>query len=408
MHRLMYFAFTRFYRKIEVYGTGRIPESGPLIFTMNHSNAVIDPIMVAMFHKRQPGFLTRSDVFRNPLLSRIFRSFKMLPIYRQRDGVNTIEANAPIFRAVTDFLRKGGAIVIAPEGDKGIDHHLLPLKKGSARIAIRFMLECDWETALYICPVGLSFSEYFRVHSDMIARYGEPIRINDFRKDYERNPDEVYRLITERIAESLKSLMWNVEREEDLPCFYKLKRLDGVKALFSQRLDWAMEKLQEIRHFPAEKKKRLDQCFAIYLKQLDKRGLHDRHVASVARSGRKAATLGAVMTAPFLLPDLLINGIPRFLPFAIVRAMNVHPHFHTSLLFGFMILAFPLWYLLFFLFVSACGGLLLPAILLPLAGPFLSRFYHWWNEQRHRMLVPVSLIRKREHLFAALSSDDSR
>ncbi len=406
MHRLMYFAFRRFYRKMEVYGTGHIPESGPLIFTMNHSNAVIDPVMVAMFHKRQPGFLTRSDVFRNPLLNRIFRSFKMLPIYRQRDGVNTIEANTPIFSAVTDFLRKGGAIVIAPEGDKGIDHHLLPLKKGSARIAIRFMLECDWETPLYICPAGLSFSEYFRVHSDMIARYGEPIRINDFREAYEKNPEDIYRLITERIAESLKRLMWNVEREEDLPCFYKLKRLDGVRPLFSQRLDWAMEMLETVKQFPAEKKKRLERCFALYLKQLDKRGLHDRHVAATARSGRRAATLAAIVSAPLLLPDLLINGIPRFLPRVIVRSMNVHPHFHSSLLFGFMILAFPLWYLLFFLFVSLSAGWWLPAVLLPLAGPFLSRFYHWWNEQRHRMLVPPSLIRKREHLFAALSSAD--
>lgn len=403
LHHLMLFAFKRFYRRVEVYGTKDIPQSGPVIFTMNHSNAVIDPVLVAMFHKRQPGFLTRSDVFRNPLLNRLFRSFKMLPVYRQRDGVNTIEANAPVFRAVTAFLKEGGAVVIAPEGEKGIDHHLLPLKKGTARIAIQFMQECDWKTPLYICPVGLSFSEYFRVYSDVVVRYGEPILINDFHEAYEKNPEDIYRLITGRIAESLKTLMWNVDIEAELSCFYKLKRLDGVKPLFSQRLDWAMQKLGEIRHFSEAKKNRLNKCFALYLKQLDRRNLHDRHVAALARNGRRKAALAAIFSSLLILPDLLVNGIPRFLPFAIVRALHMHPHFHSSLLFGLQVLLFPLYYLLFFVLIWSVSGFLFAALLFPLAGPFLSRFYHWWNEQRHRMLVPPSLLRKREHLFSALS-----
>ena len=407
LHRLIFFAFRRFYRKIEVDGTGHIPSAGPVIFTMNHCNAVIDPLLVAMFHKRQPGFLTRSDVFRNSLLNRIFRSFKMLPVYRQRDGVNTIEANAPVFSAVTAFLKEGGAIVIAPEGDKGIDHHLLPLKKGTARIAIQFMQACDWKTPLYICPVGLSFSDYFTLHSDVIVRYAAPVRILDFREAYEKNPEDIYRLITARIAESLKALMWNVDAEDELPCFYNLKRLDGAKPLFSQRLDWAMEKLAEIRHFSAEKKKRLEQCFSLYLGQLERRGLRDRHVAAVARKGRKKAALAVLLTSPLILPDLLINGIPRFLPFAIVRSMRIHPHFHTSLLFGFQLLFFPIYYLLFFFAGYWASGILPLAMVLPVAGPFLSRVYHGWNEQRHRMLVPPSLLRKREHLFAALSSSEN-
>ncbi len=381
MHRLMLFAFHRFFRRIEVLGVENIPEDEPAIFTMNHPNAVLDPILTAMFHQRQPGFLTRSDVFKNPLLARIFRSFKMLPVYRQRDGVNTIEANGPVFKAVTEFLNAGGAIVIAPEGDKGIDHHLLPLKKGTARIAIQFMLECNWEKPLFLCPVGLCYGQYFKHKSELVVRYGPPICINDYREAYDRDPQGIFQLITNDLANAIKPLMWHVEEESDLPIFYRLKALDGVRPLLSQRMDWAMEELESIKKQKEEKKRKFIEMADSYIEKLKNRSISDHHVAAATGPNKTAAFFFSVITAPLLIPDWLLNGLPRYIPYAVVRAMNVHPHFHTSLLFGFMFLLFPVYYIFLAAVVWIFSESPAAAAGIPVAGLLFSNFRNWWENQ---------------------------
>lgn len=58
----------------------------------------------------------------------------MIPVYRIRDGVNTIQKNHEIFEQCYEYLKKEKAIEIFAEGEHHLERRIIPLKKGFARI----------------------------------------------------------------------------------------------------------------------------------------------------------------------------------------------------------------------------------------------------------------------------------
>src|SRR3989339_643350 len=87
-------AFYFFYRKIIVQGKENIPKSTPVMFTPNHQNAAIDPyVLVATASAGQILFLSRADIFAKPLLAKILQLIKILPIFRERDGTDSLQKN---------------------------------------------------------------------------------------------------------------------------------------------------------------------------------------------------------------------------------------------------------------------------------------------------------------------------
>lgn len=396
------FGFHRFYRNVEILGLDNIPDKEAVIFAENHTNAVLDPILTAVFHNRQPGFLTRSDVFKNSLLDKIFRGFKMIPVYRQRDGVNTRVANKPIFDAVVAHLKEGGAIVIAPEGDKGIDHHLLPLKKGGSRMAVQLMEEMYWKKPLYFLPVGITYGNYMSHRGDLVVRYGKPFLVNDFKEDFEKDPDKIFTIITNRLAEEIKGLTWNVEDEDQLDWFYKLKKLDGVAPKLSERMDWAYDKLPDIVSLSSEEQMNLMTIFDKYLQSLEERKLDDRDVKNAARGNKWNALGVSVILLPFTILNVILHGLPVQLSYLFVRKMKMHPHFQTSILYGFKFLLFPLFYLIYFILILSLTHSLITSIFIILVGPMIALISREWHKNWRVFVIPKHLVQKRKLLLEHL------
>ena len=86
MKNLVNLALNLYYKDIQLYGLEKIPFGKPMFFISNHQNTFIDPLLMVSMMPLNPSFLTRSDVFKSKIARNIFYSFKMLPIYRQRDG----------------------------------------------------------------------------------------------------------------------------------------------------------------------------------------------------------------------------------------------------------------------------------------------------------------------------------
>ncbi|MBL0190325.1 MAG: 1-acyl-sn-glycerol-3-phosphate acyltransferase [Saprospiraceae bacterium] len=80
-----------FFRKIYLVGKENIPQTGPVILASNHPNAFTEACIYAVIQPRPVHFLTRADVFKNPLANKILRSLNMLPIYRFRDGYSSLQ-----------------------------------------------------------------------------------------------------------------------------------------------------------------------------------------------------------------------------------------------------------------------------------------------------------------------------
>jgi len=151
-------ALLSYFKKIQVYGFENIPKKQPILFVSNHRNGLIDPILIAISSGRVHNFLTRASAFKNPVASFLLRSIKMLPIYRIRDGIDSIQRNQAVFEACYTAFDKKESVVIFPEGNHGLYRRLRPLSKGFTRIAFGYMDKYAKENLL-IVPVGINYSD---------------------------------------------------------------------------------------------------------------------------------------------------------------------------------------------------------------------------------------------------------
>ncbi len=57
-----------FYRRIKILGRDHLPATGPAVFVANHSNGLLDPLVVTTSTGRATQFLAASYLFRYPVL----------------------------------------------------------------------------------------------------------------------------------------------------------------------------------------------------------------------------------------------------------------------------------------------------------------------------------------------------
>jgi 1-acyl-sn-glycerol-3-phosphate acyltransferase len=164
-----------YFRRVERQGRGHVPKKGPVLLGVRHSNALMDPLMSGIYTSRRLHFLVRADVFKNPWIRKLWASMNMMPIFRIRDGRETMGRNAVIFERCHHILRSGKALEIFPEGGHSARHRLEPLKKGAARIALGALDGMTRDHDIPIVPVGLNYSseKAFRGHLSVV--YGPPV-----------------------------------------------------------------------------------------------------------------------------------------------------------------------------------------------------------------------------------------
>lgn len=178
---ITYVAARIFYRRWRVFGCSRFPAKGtPVIVVSNHQNALIDPLLCCLSAPRQMHFLTRADVFRNPLLRPFVLALNMLPVFRVRDieeGKN--ERNMHTFKTAIARMKAGAAIGIFPEGNHGNKKIIRPLKKGLAQLLDISAEHSDALKRLQIIPLGVDYSDYDHARASVVMNYGEPFTVDD-------------------------------------------------------------------------------------------------------------------------------------------------------------------------------------------------------------------------------------
>src|SRR5438445_12867663 len=78
-----------FFRRIELAGIEHVRQSAPVIFAVNHPNALLDPLFLLSFAPRPVSFLAKAPLFRMPLVGRVARAFDSTPVYRRRANGST-------------------------------------------------------------------------------------------------------------------------------------------------------------------------------------------------------------------------------------------------------------------------------------------------------------------------------
>lgn len=200
-----------YFRKIRVLGLRNIPTKGPVIYAITHQNSLLDAYLSNGFSWRSPYYMVRADIYKNKIIDRIMRAIKTLPIYRIRDGYDSVKKNDQIFDATKEILTNKGVVAIFPEGSHSLTHQLRPLKKGIARIAFLADAAEDFNLDVQIVPVGINYESYFTSSGRTLVSYGKPIRIADYKQSFIEDQNKAYRELLSELAMQMKSLIVHIE-----------------------------------------------------------------------------------------------------------------------------------------------------------------------------------------------------
>ncbi len=161
-----------FCRKIIINQPGLLKIKGPVLLACNHPNSFLDSVILDTLFEQPLWSLARGDVFKKPFIIRILSALKILPVYRPSEGVENLSENYKTFEACIDIFRNNGIITIFSEGKCINEWHLRPLKKGTARLAIK-----AWEEniPLQVIPVGINYSSFRRFGKNIFLNFGTPI-----------------------------------------------------------------------------------------------------------------------------------------------------------------------------------------------------------------------------------------
>ena len=203
------FATQRSYRRIS--STGSLPTDGAVIISPNHTNTLLDALVVLQSRKEPTVFGARADIFKKPAVDRILRFLRILPMVRSRDGIREVLHNRESFEEVEDTLEHRIPFCIFSEGRHRPMHSLLPLQKGVARLA--FASAEKQQT--YIVPAGIDYSDFFHYRGTCDLKYGEPIDINRFLAERSgQTPAQVYSALLEELSARMKKLILYIPDDE--------------------------------------------------------------------------------------------------------------------------------------------------------------------------------------------------
>ena len=210
------------YRTIRYVGYEKIPQDGAVIYAPNHTNALMDALVILAMDRKAKVFVARADIFKNPTLARIFRFLKIMPIMRMRDGLDEVRKNNETIEKSVDVLRDKVPFCIFPEGQHQAKYSSLPLSKGIFRIAFQAQ-DLMPDMPLYIVPVGIRYGSFFRFRSTVRVQIGDPINVKDFLDAHSENtPQEQMNLMKDVLAERMQSSIFHIPNDEDYDATYDI------------------------------------------------------------------------------------------------------------------------------------------------------------------------------------------
>ena len=214
-----------YFQRIEITGLEHVPLETPVIFVLNHPNALVDPVFLLCLAPRKISFLAKAPLFRMPVLGYLVKALDSLPVYRRQDEGEDLTKNQETFVAARKLLATGGTIGICPEGVSHDEPGLRPIKTGAARIALAAVSTGEVSN-LKIVPAGLYYTSKTRFRSDALLYFGIPIDVEPV--TLEPNgipPREAVRQLSSQIERALREVILDARHEEQLQTTARAERI---------------------------------------------------------------------------------------------------------------------------------------------------------------------------------------
>ncbi|PKP49027.1 MAG: hypothetical protein CVT94_06625 [Bacteroidetes bacterium HGW-Bacteroidetes-11] len=424
------FFFNLFYRRFIIVGRDNIPEGQQVIFAANHQNALMDALAMLFAYGKPVVFLARADIFKKPVIAGILYFLKMLPVFRPRDGAETMNQNYETFQHTARVLKAGLPIAILPEGTHSPIKKLQPLKKGICRMAFLTAESEQFSDEIMIVPVGIDYTQYSRAGTDLLLIYGKPIAVSEYYPLYQENPQKAIVQLRLKLSEAIQKLMIDVRQDQYFRTYMKLDQmvesknnLSGHEARIAQFYDTQsfVKKMDVAVADDPEWMQQVQKETQTYFNALKKNKLREKllHQSLPTSGGLLFSALMSLILLPFHLWGLLFNYLPYKMPVIMARKVR-DKQFLASLHYGYGFVFFLIWYLLaavvIYLVINSVMSMLLVLVLSAFAG--LLAFYHYlhllrlrgrfglWMLRRKNPVTVDQLLEQREHILDLLKQKD--
>lgn len=199
-----------FCRKLIINRPEALKEKGPLLLACNHPNSFLDAVIIDVLFRQNVWSLARGDVFKNSFYIKLLTALKILPVYRSSEGVENLGINYETFEACKKIFQQKGTVLIFSEGKCINEWHLRPLKKGTARLAIR-----SWEEniPLKVVPIGINYSSFRRIGKNIFINFGTPITQKDI--EWKSVSDGLrYQSFNEKLKQKFQQLVFEIDKSD--------------------------------------------------------------------------------------------------------------------------------------------------------------------------------------------------
>ncbi len=226
-----------FCRNIIINKPELLREQGPLLLACNHPNSFLDSVILDTLFREPIWSLARGDVFKKPFYIKLLTALKILPVYRTSEGVENLSENYNTFTACINIFKQDGVVMIFSEGKCVNEWHLRPLKKGTARLAMK-----AWEEniPLKVLPAGINYSSFRRFGKNMFINFGDLILKEEFDMTV---PDGLkHQSFNNRLQQQLEQLVFEIpagdKQQQEKMLEIKPSSLKKIILFFPALLGW--------------------------------------------------------------------------------------------------------------------------------------------------------------------------
>lgn len=389
--------YRHYYSQFEIAGWENVPTDKPVLFAITHRNAFMDSLAFVNTKGTQVWQLARGDAFKNPMMKRLFYFFHMLPLWRERDGVDTKAMNQPTFDACADLLIHNAMVGIYPEGNCINEEHVRPLKKGIVRIAFLAAEKSNFSIDVHIIPVGVMYTGAEKFKQWQLIHFGKPIHLQEYHELYRSNPVQAMNVLKDDIETAMKA---NASHVSHGPFHHDIVALSAFYA--RQAVLDKGEQYTPYRKYLAEKEivPRLEACNVEDHEKM-KHLVHDFHAYNQALKDHDfrentfdaerhhpftlaAMALYFVLLFPVFLYGTLINYLPYTLTHRYVQRKVKQNIFISSAQYVVGLILFPVYWLILFIIVwSILGSIISGAVFLisfPITGSIAFYYRRDWKK----------------------------
>lgn len=383
------------YRRFEIHGQENLPKNGALIYGINHSNTLMDALVVLATSHHKKVFMARGDIFANPTVAKILRFTRILPLYRIRNGVAAVRNNTDSIEQAVDVVHDKVGLYLFPEGRHRTKHSLLQLSKGIFHIALDSNREFGKEQPIYIVPVGIEYGDYFRYRSTCMVNFGEAINVTDFiNNSTEENEAVLMNQLRGMLWERISKQITFIPDDEDYDAVWEIVKMKNEKragGLYRKMLR-NRATVEKIEQFKSEHPEEAQELFAKVMAFAENRVKQKISVTSTAKKYPLLNSMWKLLVVliglPYFIASSVVNAI-AWIPTLILKSKMKDKAWGNTVCFGSKFLLSPL------LFI---GGTIALFCTLPwywaLGGAVLLLFsYDFWYDYQELVRRMVSDIR---------------